>query len=52
MERLSKPSRWWVEYGAYALAILFVAVFSALLFRKHLAFNTRTYDFARFDQAI
>jgi uncharacterized membrane protein len=34
------------------LAILFVAIFSALLFRKHAAFNTRTYDLARFDQAI
>ena len=34
------------------LAALFCLVFSALLIRKHDAFNTRVYDLARFDQAI
>lgn len=48
-------NRWgnlWVRYGAFLLAILYVIAFSILMFRKHDAFNTRTYDLARFDQAI
>ena len=42
--------------GALALAApsaaLFTLTFAILMFRKHDAFNTRTYDLARFDQAI
>jgi uncharacterized membrane protein len=41
-----------LDRAAFVLALAFVIVFSILLFRKHAAFNTRTYDFARFDQAI
>ncbi len=42
----------WQRYGPWAMAVAFVLVFSVLQFRQHDAFNTRTYDFARFDQAI
>ena len=56
MGRLSRARRklaaWWTEWGAYALAVLFVLASSILMFRKHASFNTRTYDLARFDQAI
>ena len=41
-----------LDRSAYVLALAFVIAFSILLFRKHAAYNTRTYDFARFDQAI
>jgi uncharacterized membrane protein len=47
-----KLATWWTEWGACALAALFVLASSALMFRKHASFNTRTYDLARFDQAI
>ncbi len=43
---------WWANGAAIVLTVLFVVVFSWLMFRKHGAFNTRTYDLARFDQAI
>jgi uncharacterized membrane protein len=43
---------WWTGRGAIVLAILFVAGTSVLMFRKHASFNTRTYDLARFDQAV
>ena len=43
---------WWTNYGAFVLAALFVSATSFLMFRKHDAFSTRTYDLARFDQAI
>jgi uncharacterized membrane protein len=43
---------WWVRRGVLVLALLYVGVFTWLMVRKHEAFNTRTYDFARFDQAI
>jgi uncharacterized membrane protein len=43
---------WWTARGAILLAILFVAGASLLMFLKHASFNTRTYDLARFDQAI
>lgn len=36
----------------YLLALLFTAVIFQVMVNKHNAFNTRTYDFARFDQAI
>ena len=52
MERINGTDRRWMDYVACVLAILFAVVFSVLLFRKHESFNTRTYDFARFDQAI
>jgi uncharacterized membrane protein len=42
----------WLRYGIYALALLFFGVISVFLVNKHNAFNTRTYDFARFSQAI
>jgi uncharacterized membrane protein len=44
--------QWWVNYGAYVLAAGFCVVSATLLCQKHDAFNTRTYDLARFDQAI
>ena len=43
---------WWIGRGWILLAILFLAATSFLMFRKHASFNTRTYDLARFDQAI
>ena len=43
---------WWTARGAILLAVLFIAGTSTLMFRKHASFNTRTYDLARFDQAI
>jgi len=56
MERLSKARRRFaarrIGRGAITLAILFLAASSFLMFRKHASFNTRTYDLARFDQAI
>lgn len=42
----------WQRWGIYVLALLFTAVTFTFLVNKHNAFNTRTYDFARFDQAI
>ncbi|UCC52753.1 MAG: DUF2079 domain-containing protein, partial [Anaerolineaceae bacterium] len=42
----------WQDYGIYALALLFTTVITIFLVNKHNAFNTRTYDFARFSQAI
>ncbi len=42
----------WIRYGIYALTIIFTAIFFIFLVNKHNAFNTRTYDFARFSQAI
>ena len=49
----SRRLRGWRANGvALVLAALFVVAFSWLMFRKHSAFNTRTYDLARFDQAI
>jgi uncharacterized membrane protein len=42
----------WLRYGIYALALLFTGVIFVFLVNKHNAFNTRTYDFARFSQAI
>jgi uncharacterized membrane protein len=40
------------RYGFVLLITAFVVLFFTLLVCKHNAFNTRTYDFARFDQAI
>ncbi|NCF67394.1 MAG: DUF2079 domain-containing protein [Chloroflexi bacterium] len=42
----------WQDYGIYVLALLFTTVITIFLVNKHNAFNTRTYDFARFSQAI
>ncbi len=42
----------WLRYGLYLLAILFGVIIFVFLVAKHNAFNTRTYDFARFSQAI
>lgn len=47
-QRMSRPGWPWVVI----LLAAFVVVFGSLLVLKHNAFNTRTYDFARFDQAI
>lgn len=47
-----KLADWWIGRGGYILAIIFVIVFFYLMVGKHNAFNTRTYDFARFDQAV
>ena len=44
--------RWWTPQGAYILTIAFACAGAFLMFQKHAAFNTRTYDLARFDQAI
>ena len=49
MDRLNQL---WLRYGIYALALLFTGVIFVFLVNKHNAFNTRTYDFARFSQAI
>jgi uncharacterized membrane protein len=42
----------WHSYGAWMLALAFVAVFFALMVLKHDAFHTRALDLAKFDQAI
>ena len=43
---------WWQRYAALAMAAAFVLLFSTLAFLQHDTFHTRTYDLARFDQAI
>jgi uncharacterized membrane protein len=53
--RANAKRRWthlWTQYGPFLLAALFALVFFGLMVQKHDAFNTRTYDLARFDQAI
>ncbi len=52
MNKKTNFKYWWVNQSAYLLAFLFFVVCSWLMFQKHAAFNTRTYHFARFDQAI
>jgi uncharacterized membrane protein len=47
-----KASRSWSLYSLFLLAMLFTGVLFFFLVNKHNAFNTRTYDFARFAQAI
>lgn len=42
----------WERWAAYGLAALFMMAGSYLMISKHNAFETRTYDFARFAQAI
>jgi uncharacterized membrane protein len=42
----------WSRWGAWLLAVLFVAVFWGLAVRKHDAFHTHALDLAKFDQAI
>ena len=42
----------WLRYGIFVLALLFAVIIFVFLVNKHNAFNTRTYDFARFSQAI
>ncbi len=42
----------WENYAPWAMALIFVTVSFGLMNAKHSAFNTRTYDFARFTQAI
>lgn len=42
----------WKRYAPWAIAFFFVVVSFSLMNTKHSAFNTRTYDFARFTQAI
>ena len=42
----------WERWAVYLLAALFVLLGSYLMISKHNAFETRTYDFARFAQAI
>ncbi len=42
----------WRDWLPYALGLLFTLALFWLMSQKHLAFNTRTYDFGRFDQAI
>lgn len=37
---------------AWAMAVSFATIMAYLLCQKHDAFQTRTYDFARFDQAV
>lgn len=49
---LQRVAQAWQRWGIYLLALLFTAVTFTFLVNKHNAFNTRTYDFARFDQAI
>ena len=48
----ARAVRWWERWGALLLAVLFTLVTFIFLVNKHNAFNTRTYDFGRFDQAI
>lgn len=52
MLRKFKLADWWVNRGAFVLAVLFVVVFTGLMVRKHDAFNTHALDLAKFDQAI
>ena len=47
----SRPKVWEI-YAPWAMALVFVIVSFALMNAKHSAFNTRTYDFARFVQAV
>ncbi len=48
-------TRWssdWRQIVPYLLGVAFTLLLFGLMSSKHLAFNTRTYDFGRFDQAI
>ena len=42
----------WLTVILILLALLFTIILTTFLINKHNAFNTRTYDFARFSQAI
>ena len=46
------PTHVWEIYAPWAMALSFVIVSFGLMNARHSAFNTRTYDFARFAQAI
>ena len=46
------PAQGWKIYAPWAMALIFVIVSYGLMNAKHSAFNTRTYDFARFAQAV
>ena len=50
--RQTRHSRVWEVYAPLAMALIFVAASFGLMNARHSAFNTRTYDFARFTQAI
>ncbi len=49
---LAAISQFWLRYGIFALTVLLAIVLTVFLVNKHNALNTRTYDFARFSQAI
>lgn len=52
---LTTSKKWqrpWPAVGLMLLALLFTVILSTFFINKHNAFNTRTYDFARFSQAI
>ena len=48
----NRSSQSWPLFGLFLLALLFTLVIFYFLINKHNAFNTRTYNFARFSQAI
>lgn len=48
----NRSSQSWPLIGLFLLALLFTSITFYFLINKHNAFNTRTYDFARFSQAI
>lgn len=50
--RADQVKQFWNRWGIYLFAILFIVLGSILWLNKHNAFQTRTYDFARFAQAI
>lgn len=50
--RKAKIKLFWERWAVYIFALLFIFIGSWLMLSKHNAFNTRTYDFARFSQAI
>jgi len=52
LQKIERTSERWGHAAAILLAALFTVLSSALMILKHDTFNTRTYDLARFDQAI
>lgn len=50
--RSARFTAFWNRWAIYLFALIFVVLGSILWLHKHDAFQTRTYDFARFAQAI
>jgi uncharacterized membrane protein len=47
----ARISTWWLRWGSWTLAILYVVVFFTLSVLKHDSLHTRAFDLAKFDQA-